>query len=235
MTEKLSNDRNKKVLENLKAIKSAVAEHEKANNVKIMAVTKTVPADIVNTAIDEGGIRLLGENRVQELLDKYDDYHKDGCEIHFIGHLQTNKVKYIVDKVDMIESVDSEKLADVIERECEKIGKVMPVLVEVNIGREESKSGVYPEKLEELLHYISKKAHIKVRGLMFIPPNCSDIKQKNDIFSQIQKVFIDISTKNIDNVNMDYLSAGMSNDYTIAIEHGANIIRLGRALFGDRK
>lgn len=235
MTEKLSDSTSCKILQNLNNIRQNIKNSNPSADVQIMAVTKTVPADIVNIAIDEGNIRLLGENRVQELLDKYDSYHRENCQIHFIGHLQTNKVKYIVDKVDMIESVDSRKLADVIERECEKIGKTMPVLVEVNIAKEESKSGVFPEDLEDFLNYLSKMPHIKVRGLMFIPPICSNYEQKTDIFSRIQKLFIDMSAKNIDNVNMDYLSAGMSNDYTVAVCHGSNIVRVGRALFGERK
>ena len=166
--------RQQEVRENVRSIlqqvrQTALEAGRDPQQVQVMAVTKTVAPELVNAAIAEG-ITLLGENKAQELCEKYDSYCKEGVSIHFIGHLQTNKVRQIVDKVCMIESVDSVKLAREIERQCANIGKVMDVLVEVNIGAEESKSGVSPEQLPALLQEIGQFEHIRVRGLMTIPP-----------------------------------------------------------------
>ncbi len=222
------------MLQNIREIRGRIQMAAPGAQVRLMAVTKTVEPALINAAVESGGITLLGENRVQEFLDKEQQYRRESCQVHFIGHLQTNKVKYIADKVDMIESVDSLKLAQTIQRECERIGRVMPVLVEVNIGREPSKSGVFPEDLQELLEKISRLDRVKVRGLMFIPPICSNNEQKEEIFARIQKLFIDMSAKKIDNVDMDFLSAGMSSDYLTAVKYGANIVRIGTAIFGKR-
>lgn len=215
------------------AVEAAQKAGRDPESVRVMAVTKTNSAERVNRAIS-AGITLLGENRAQELLEKYDDYHKDNCEIHFIGHLQSNKVKSVIDKVDMIESADRLSLVKEIDRCAAALGKKMPVLVEVNIGREESKSGVLPEKLEEFVAQISEFEHITVRGLMTIPPNTPDDAIKERYFAQMYRHFIDIKAKKIDNVNMDILSMGMSHDFTLAIKHGSNIVRIGRGLFGER-
>lgn len=231
MTERLSIEQ---MLQNIREIRGQIQRAAPGAQVRLMAVTKTVEPALINAAVESGGITLLGENRVQEFLDKEQQYRRESCQVHFIGHLQTNKVKYIADKVDMIESVDSLKLAQTIQRECERIGRVMPVLVEVNIGREPSKSGVFPEDLQELLEKISHLDRVKVRGLMFIPPICSNNEQKEEIFARIQKLFIDMSAKKIDNVDMDFLSAGMSSDYLTAVKYGANIVRIGTAIFGKR-
>ena len=170
--------RQQEVRENVRSIlqqvrQTALEAGRDPRQVQVMAVTKTVAPELVNAAIAEG-ITLLGENKAQELCEKYDSYCKEGVSIHFIGHLQTNKVRQIVDKVCMIESVDSVRLAREIERQCSNIGKVMDVLVEVNIGAEESKSGVSPEQLPALLQEIGQFEHIRVRGLMTIPPVCED-------------------------------------------------------------
>ena len=164
------------------------------SEVQVMAVTKTVDPVLVNAAIG-AGITLLGENKAQELCAKYDSYHKDGVQIHFIGHLQTNKVRQIVDKVSMVESVDSIKLAREIDRHCAAIGKVMDVLLEVNIGREENKTGVFPELLPALLEEAGKLEHIRVRGLMTIPPVCETEEEVLQYFSQMRQLFIDIKQK----------------------------------------
>ncbi len=202
--------------------------------VTLMAVTKTVAPDLVNEAIG-CGITLLGENRAQELLEKYEAYDKDNVDIHFIGHLQTNKVRQIIDKVSMIHSVDSVHLAREIDRQAAKHEKIMDILVEVNIGDEDSKSGVAVEELEDLLLEISKMSHISVRGLMCIPPVCENIAESAHYFAKMQKVFIDMKQKNMDNINMSILSMGMSNDYKNAIQYGSNIVRIGTAMFGARK
>ena len=190
------------------------------SEVQVMAVTKTVDPVLVNAAIG-AGITLLGENKAQELCAKYDSYHKDGVQIHFIGHLQTNKVRQIVDKVSMVESVDSVKLAREIDRHCAAIGKVMDVLLEVNIGREENKTG-------------GKLEHIRVRGLMTIPPVCETEEEVLQYFSQMRQLFIDIKQKKYDNISMEILSMGMSADYLAAVRCGSNIVRIGTAMFGQR-
>lgn len=214
--------------------KAALESGRRPEDVQIMAVTKTVEPYFVNQAI-EAGITLLGENRAQELLEKYDAYNKEGESIHFIGHLQTNKVRQIIDKVDMIHSVDSLHLAQEIDHQAGKIEKVMPILIEVNIGAEESKSGVSPENLLPLLGEISLLPHISVQGLMAIPPVCDKDEEIDQYFCKMQQLFIDIKQKKLDNVNMNFLSMGMSHDYTRAIRFGANIVRIGTAMFGSRK
>ena len=203
------------------------------SEVQVMAVTKTVDPVLVNAAIG-AGITLLGENKAQELCAKYDSYHKDGVQIHFIGHLQTNKVRQIVDKVSMVESVDSIKLAREIGRHCAAIGKVMDVLLEVNIGREENKTGIFPELLPALLEEAGKLEHIRVRGLMTIPPVCETEEEVLQYFSQMRQLFIDIKQKKYDNISMEILSMGMSADYLAAVKCGSNIVRIGTAMFGQR-
>ena len=203
------------------------------SEVQVMAVTKTVDPVLVNAAIG-AGITLLGENKAQELCAKYDSYHKDGVQIHFIGHLQTNKVRQIVDKVSMVESVDSIKLAREIDRHCAAIGKVMDVLLEVNIGREENKTGIFPELLPALLEEAGKLEHIRVRGLMTIPPVCETEEEVLQYFSQMRQLFIDIKQKKYDNISMEILSMGMSADYLAAGRCGSNIVRIGTAMFGQR-
>ena len=202
-------------------------------DIRFMAVTKTVDAVRVNEAID-AGITLLGENKAQELCAKYEDYHKNGVEIHFIGHLQTNKVRQIIDKVTMVQSLDSISLAEELNRLCEKHQKQLDCLVEVNIGKEQTKSGIFPELLPQFLEQMTKFERIHVRGMMAIPPICEDIVQKEHYFSSMHELFIDIKEKKIDNINMDFLSMGMSDDYPTAIKHGSNLVRIGSALFGRR-
>ncbi|MBQ8868496.1 MAG: YggS family pyridoxal phosphate-dependent enzyme [Oscillospiraceae bacterium] len=226
------------VLENLKVIRDRVAaaaekSGRSAEDVRIMAVTKTVAPELVNVAINNG-ISLLGENRVQEYLDKRDSYVQ-GTETHFIGHLQTNKVKYIIDKVSMIQSVDSVKLAKEISKNAVKNNLTMDVLVEINIGDEDSKSGIEADVTEDLIREIAELEAIRVKGIMSIPPICEKKEQSLNYFSRLRQIFVDISAKNIDNVYMEYLSMGMSQDFEAAIEMGANIVRIGSALFGQRQ
>ncbi len=203
------------------------------DEVKIMAVTKTVPYEEVNFAVSKG-ITLLGENRAQEMLSKYEMYSSE-AEIHFIGALQSNKVRYVIDKVKMIQSVDSVKLAAEISKRAQICGIEMEALVEINIGEEESKSGIELAKAEEMICEIAEMKGIKVRGLMTIPPICEKTAESGKFFENMRRLFVDIKGKKIDNVSMDILSMGMSGDYVEAIEHGTNIVRLGRAMFGERK
>ncbi|MDD3192290.1 MAG: YggS family pyridoxal phosphate-dependent enzyme [Oscillospiraceae bacterium] len=202
--------------------------------IAIMAVTKTVPVQRVNQAIG-CGITLLGENRVQEYLEKYPLYKKDGCAIHFIGGLQTNKVRYIIDKVDMIQSVDSLHLAKEIEKRAAAVGKVMDVLLEINIGKEATKAGVLQENLLELAGAVDDLPHVRFSGLMAIPPSGGDTQQNTYYFSKMHHLFLDMQTKKLDNSSVRFLSMGMSGDFETAIACGANIVRLGTALFGKRK
>jgi len=214
-------------------IEKALGRSGRSDGVTFLAATKMNSAERINAAI-KSGVSVIGENRVQELLEKYDGIDKDGISIHFIGHLQTNKVKYIIDKVDMIQSLDSISLAREIDRQAKKHNLVMKVLVEVNICAEESKSGVSPDTLEDFLREVAKFENIQVMGLMSIPPIMTDADTQRKIFQKIMKIYVDISTKNIDNINMEILSMGMSDDYELAIEEGSNMIRVGSCLFGKR-
>lgn len=197
----------------------------------LLAATKTVDIDTINYAIEKG-IKYIGENKVQELLLKDDSI--SGAHRHFIGHLQTNKVKDIINRVEMIESVDSLKLAAEISKQALKSGKTMDILIEINIGDEESKWGFTPENALDSIKEIVKLPNINVKGLMAIPPVCENMEENRKYFKQMYKLFIDIGSEKIDNSSMEYLSMGMSDDFEIAIEEGANIIRLGTALFGKR-
>ena len=180
------------------------------------------------------GIDVLGENRVQEMTAHLDDNAYAGSALHFIGHLQTNKVKYVVGRVDMIESVDSLRLAQEISRQSMKREITTPVLLEVNIGGEESKTGMAPAELEETACAIAQMPGIQVCGLMAIPPICEEESVLRGFFSDMRRFFVDMKAKKIDNINMDILSMGMSGDYVQAIEEGANLVRVGSALFGAR-
>lgn len=218
-----------KVLERLKG--AAEKSGRDISGITLLAATKTVDADTINYAIVKG-ITHIGENRVQELLSKYDLLKP--AHSHFIGHLQTNKVKDIIDKVEMIESVDSVKLAGEISKLALKHGITMDILLEVNIGGEDSKSGFAPEELENALTEIAKLPAIKVKGLMTIPPAAAFPEESRKYFRKMYKLFIDIRDKKIDNSNMNVLSMGMSNDFDIAVEEGATLVRVGTSLFGRR-
>lgn len=212
---------------------AAVKAGRSTDDVRLMAVTKTVESPYINRAI-ELGADLIGENRVQEYLGKKDELHLDGVEKHLIGRLQTNKVKYIVGEVDMIESVDSLKLAQEISKQSVKRGVVTPVLVEVNIGKEESKSGIFIEQLHDLLCEIASLEAVKVKGLMTIPPICDSESEVRKYFEAMHQSFIDIKDEKIDNIDMEILSMGMSGDFEAAVSEGSNIVRVGSAIFGAR-
>ncbi len=214
-------------------IAKALGKAGRDDSVVLLAATKMNSAQRINAAV-EAGVKVIGENRVQELLEKYDDIDKENVSIHFIGHLQTNKVKYIIDKVDLIQSLDSLSLAKEIDKQAKKHDKVMDVLVEVNICAEESKSGVLPENLENFLKEISVFPNIRVVGLMSIPPIMNDVDTQREIFRKIMKIYVDISHKKLDNINMQILSMGMSDDYEIAVEEGSTMVRVGSSLFGKR-
>lgn len=222
--------------ENFKVIKQKIAAAAKKSgrtedDIILLAATKTVDVETVNYAI-KSGINFIGENRVQEFLSKDADYlpvHK-----HFIGHLQTNKVKDIINRVELIHSVDSYRLAEEISRQAVKNNKTMDILLEINIGNEQSKSGFVFEEGISAVEKISKLDGIRIKGLMAIPPICENSEQNRPYFAKMKKLFVDIDTKKIDNSSMDILSMGMSDDYEIAIEEGATTVRIGTALFGRR-
>ena len=219
-----------RVQENIRAAAKEAGRDPKG--VTLIAVSKTKPVSMIEEAYD-CGCRDFGENKVQELCDKYEVLPKD-IRWHLIGHLQRNKVKYIIDKVDLIHSVDSLRLAETIDREAKKHNLTANILIEVNVAGEDSKFGVPPEELENLVDGISHFSNIQVRGLMTIAPFVENAEENRAVFARLRKLSVDIAAKNIDNVNMGLLSMGMTNDYEVAIEEGATIIRVGTGIFGER-
>lgn len=213
-----------------KEIKDALKKAgRKENDCRLLAATKTVPVEVINHAIEKG-LDLIGENKVQELKEKF-PFLNPRAEVHFIGHLQTNKVKDVVPMVSMIHSVSSLHLAEEIDKQCRKQGKVMDVLLEINIGNEESKSGFSAEEVLTVLPQIAALSNVRVRGLMAIPPAEGDVRK---YFCKMFQLFLDIEAKKVDNISMVNLSMGMSQDYPDAIACGANIVRIGSSLFGQR-
>lgn len=202
------------------------------SDVTLIAVSKTKPLTMLEEVYSLG-IRDFGENKVQELVDKAEQL-PDDIRWHMIGHLQRNKVKYIVDKVYMIHSVDSLRLAEEISKEAVKRGIIVNILIEVNVAGEESKFGVTPEDTPGLVQEISHLPGILVRGLMTIAPFVENAEDNRIFFSALKKLYVDITNKNIDNVRMDYLSMGMTGDYEVAIEEGASFVRVGTGIFGER-
>lgn len=201
--------------------------------VAFVAATKMNGADNVRAAV-AAGVDACGENRVQELVEKYEQGAYTGAPLHFIGGLQKNKVKYLVGKVDLIQSVDSRELALTIAKKAQQLGLVQDVLIEVNIGREEAKSGVSPEGADELIAELSELAGIRVRGLMAIPPNI-ELDPKNSVyFEKMRNLYVDMRTKKYNNVSIEILSMGMSGDFEAAIACGSNMVRIGSAIFGPR-
>lgn len=204
----------------------------KREEVTLIAVSKTKPVETLQEAYDLG-VRIFGENKVQELTAKYEALPKD-IHWHMIGHLQTNKVKYIIDKAELIHSVDSLKLAETIEKEAAKHDLIADILVEVNVAEEESKFGM---KMEEVIPFVEKVSafpHVRVRGLMTIAPFVEDPEENRSIFADLHKLYIDIKKKNHDNDTVSVLSMGMTNDYEVAIEEGATMVRVGTGIFGTR-
>ena len=225
------------ISDNLNKIENRVAAacdcgNRVRNEVLLIAVSKTKPIELLNEAY-QYGIRDFGENRVQELSEKAQMLPED-IRWHMIGHLQTNKVKYIADKVYMIHSVDSVKLAEVISKEAVKAGRVIPILIEVNVAEEESKFGVSMNECENLICQINHLQGISIKGLMTIAPFVEDAEENRKYFKALNQLSVDIIQKNIDNVSMEFLSMGMSGDYGIAIEEGANFVRVGTKIFGER-
>ena len=218
------------VLEEVK--KSCKKADRSEDSVTLIAVSKTKPVENIQELYDYG-VRIFGENKVQELCDKYEQLPKD-IKWHMIGHLQRNKVKYIVDKVELIHSVDSLRLAETINEEAVKKNVTVNILIEVNVAEEESKFGVSVEDTEDLIMQIKDFPHIQIEGLMTIAPFVDDPEDNRVHFRRLRELLLDINSKNIDNVHMNVLSMGMTNDYEVAVEEGATMVRVGTGIFGAR-
>ncbi len=224
------------VLENCKDIKEKIdrAKGKAERNdeeILLVGVSKTQPAEKLIEAFNSG-INVFGENKVQELIQKYPLV--EGIKWHFIGHLQKNKVKYIIDKVELIHSLDNNELAEEINKRAGKINRIMPVLIQVNIGRENTKSGVLEEDVIEFSKLLSKYQNILVLGIMAIPPVNGNNEVTRNYFKKVYKIYDEIKTYKYDNFDIKYLSMGMTGDFEIAIEEGANIVRVGTGIFGKR-
>ena len=218
---------------NEKITESAIKSGRNPSDVRLMAVTKTVDPIFINYALDYG-VDLIGENRVQEMLRKKPDLRLDGVEKHLIGHLQTNKAGQIVGEVDMIQSVDSLKIAKEIAKQSLKKGVVTDILLEINVGEEESKTGFSTSEIYENMYAISEIEGIRIKGLMTIPPICENNTILCKYFEKIHNIYVDIKEKKLDNINMNILSMGMSGDYEQAILNGSNLVRIGSSIFGPR-
>lgn len=223
-------DNYRQVLNNIQDACQAVGRDPK--EVTLVAVSKTKPVEMLQQVYDAGA-RVFGENKVQEIMDKYDHLPGD-IRWQMIGHLQRNKVKYIVDKVDMIHSVDSYRLAQTIETEAAKKNVTVSVLLEVNVAEEESKFGLKMDEVLPLVQQISELPHVQVKGLMTIAPFVSNPEDNRGIFRKLKKLSVDIEAKNINNTTMSVLSMGMTGDYMVAVQEGATMVRVGTGIFGER-
>ena len=199
--------------------------------ITLLAAIKYAGLDEINYLHTVAGINTVGENRVQQLLERYDGLDKNNLSLHFIGSLQTNKVKYIVDKVDLIHSLDSEKLAYEINKQCAKIGKTMGVLCEINCGREENKTGIMPEDAEAFCFGLSKYENIELKGFMTMAPASSNFDEYRKYFSETVKLVLDIWYKKLYNIERPIISMGMSGSFEAAIAEGSTIVRIGRSFF----
>ena len=215
------------IADNLKQVLAELPQ-----GVRLVAVSKFHPNEAIEEAY-QAGQRIFGESKVQEMTAKYESLPKD-IEWHMIGHLQTNKVKYIVDKVRLIHSVDSLRLAEVIEKEAEKQDRIVDILLEVNVAEEESKFGLKTAEVLPLAEKLTALSHIRLRGLMTIAPFVENPEKNRAIFANLHKLYVDIKEKNIDNGTVSILSMGMTNDYEVAIEEGATMVRVGTGIFGAR-
>ena len=223
------------VIENLQFVKNEL-EVAQSNRrvgkdlpVTLVAVTKNHGVEVMQQAID-AGIENIGENRIQEAAEKFKTLNREVTR-HLIGHLQTNKAKQAVRLFDLIHSVDSENLAAAIDKAAYSIGKVQDVLIQVNLAKEESKSGVYEENLQTLINTVDTLKNLRLRGFMLIAPNYSDVENCRPLFRQMYEIFYEVGKTR---QNFDFLSMGMTHDYKIAVEEGANVVRIGTAIFGER-
>ena len=225
------------IKENMKHVEQVIDKvcEESGRNrseVTLIAVSKTKPVEMLQEAY-ETGCRDFGENKVQELVDKYEVLPKD-IRWHMIGHLQRNKVKYIVDKVHLIHSVDSIRLAEEISKEAVKKNVSVNILIEVNVADEETKFGTSLEEAKQLVREAAKLPNVHIKGLMTIAPITQNAEENRQFFQQLKKLSVDIAAENIDNVSMEVLSMGMTGDYSVAVSEGATLVRVGTGIFGER-
>ena len=227
------------IAENVAAVKenmrqAALAAGRNPEEITLVAATKVQTSETIRNAI-KAGITVCGENRVQELVAHLEDNAYEGAKVHFIGHLQTNKVKFVVGKVDMIESIDSVRLMDAVEKQAAKVDVVQDILLEVNIGDEESKGGAAIDEVMALATHAMECPHLRLRGIMCSPPAASTDEENRGFFKETYQLFVDMKEKLGDNnPNIDCISMGMSGDYPLAIEGGSTMVRVGTALFGAR-
>ena len=227
------------IAENVAAVKenmrqAALAAGRNPEEITLVAATKVQTSETIRNAI-KAGITVCGENRVQELVAHLEDNAYEGAKVHFIGHLQTNKVKFVVGKVDMIESIDSLRLMDAVEKQAAKVDVIQDILLEVNIGDEESKGGAAIDEIMALANHAMECPHLRLRGIMCIPPAASTDEENRGFFKETYQLFVDMKEKLGDNnPNIDCISMGMSGDYPLAIEGGSTMVRVGTALFGAR-
>ncbi len=233
MTERSSVDLSEEVKASIRDNLRAIREGLNGRTVTLMAATKTVPASWINYATGECGLTDIGENRVQELLAKYDELNLTGVRLHFIGTLQPNKVKYLIGKVCLIHSLDSKKLAEEISRRSEAKGLVTDVLCEVNIGEEEAKGGIPEKEVRDFLTAVSPLGGLRVRGLMVIGPHCPDVDGYRPFFERTRSLFDSLSREGFFG-DRPILSMGMSDNYALAAEYGSTLVRPGTAVFGAR-
>ncbi len=212
-------------------INTCIQIGKKPEDVHLIAVTKTIESDRINEAIAKG-ITDIGENKVQEIMDKYTSVSP--INWHMIGHLQTNKVKYIIDKVKLIHSLDRISLAEEIQKRAQLIDRGIDVLVQVNVGHEETKSGIEPDAVYDFIEALKPFSYVQVKGLMTVAPYAEDPEDVRIYFKKMREIFEKIRDKNMPGIEMKYLSMGMTNDYKVAIEEGANMVRVGTAIFGSR-
>ena len=223
------------IVENLRAVRNEIETSRKLRKVEInepvtlIAVTKNHGVEMMQQAIDAGA-QHIGENRIQEAAEKFKSLNREVTR-HLIGHLQTNKAKQAVRLFDLIHSVDSEHLAAAIDNAAYSVGKIQDVLIQVNLAKEETKSGVYEENLQSLIEKIDTLKNIRLRGFMLIAPNYSDVEDCRPLFRRMYEIFAEVQKTR---QNFDYLSMGMTHDYKIAIEEGSNVVRIGTAIFGER-
>lgn len=224
------------VAENVKYVKDKIQEackrvNRNSSEIILVGVSKMHPIEKLTIA-KECGIEIFGESKAQELMEKFEQL--GGVKWHFIGHLQKNKVKYIIDKVELIHSLDDLELAKEIDKRAKNLGKIMDVLIQINIGKEESKYGIYKEDIWDFCNSLSEFKNVKVKGLMCIPPAEANIDETRKYFRDMKQIYDDIKKLKYDNFDIMYLSMGMSDDFEIAIEEGANIVRVGTGIFGER-
>lgn len=213
---------------------AAMLSGRRGKDIKLVAVTKTVGVERIREAVALG-VTAIGENRVQEMVEKYEQLKDLPVEWHFIGHLQTNKVKYIIDKVDLIHSLDRLSLAREINKRAAKINRKIDVLVQVNVSGEETKFGLFPDQVKEFIKGIMDMEHIRIKGLMTIAPYTEQPEEVRPIFRRLKQLSEEIRGMGLGGAYMEYLSMGMTGDYTVAIEEGANIVRIGTGIFGERE